>query len=350
MTTEMAIRKKFIAVIILNLFLFLLNSGCSTFQSTKTIDMAPFSETMTSLVGDIQFGIQGKSWIYLKPYLKRPSVLKVREGLLDIGKLLRGIVFYSLQVVSLNSAQISETKKCELLGQYLDDALRPSLTHQNEGRQYEISISPDTLSRIIKEIKSQKNFIDGLNKAQPLIDAVIGYSDGTFNELKEDVTIAANEIFASIDTNFAAIRTGKLDIEKLQTRSVRSYWLLYCYRFGEKAALDSLLKVDPAFYSFISPNHEISPENFTALEKQIMQRMHNIDIIKRQLDPEFELYKAHLKELDEISIFVNEIMRKARIAMIVFARSHRNLAEGVTVPPAIDIMRQANKVVEKIVP
>lgn len=343
-------RKKFYSVTIVLLLLLMISMGCATFQSKKVLDMAPFSETMTSLVGDIQFGIQGKNWIYLKPYLKTSKVKKVREELFKIGRLLRGIVFYSLQVVSLNSAKIPETKKCEELGKYLDEALRPSLAAQNEVGQYEISINLDTLDRIINDIKSQDKFIEGLGKAQPLIDAVVGYSDGTFNDLKTDVTIAGHEVSAGIDSNFAAIRNGISNIEQLQTRTVQSYWLLYRYRFGEKAALDTLLKIDPELNSYISSNHTISPEQFVTLEKQIMQRMDNIALIKKQLEPEFELYKAHQKELDEILILVNEIMRKSRIAMIVFARSHRNLASGVTIPPDIDIMGEASKAVGKFIP
>ena len=339
-----------IAVAGLILFLVMIIQGCSTFQSRRALDMAPFSETMTSLVGDIQFGMQGKNWIYIKPYLKTPRVLKIREELQKVGALLRGIVFYSLQVVALNSSKIPEAKKCEELGGYLDDALRPSLSNENETGKYDITISLDAFNRTINEIKSQENFIDGLGKAQPLIDAVIGYSDGTFNDLKTDIAIAINEISSGIDSSFGAIRKDITYIGLLKTRSVLSYWLLYRYRFGEQAALDSLLKIDPALSIFIGPNQTMSPEQFTALEQQLTRRMDNIDNIKKQLDPDFELYKAHQRELDEISVWVNDIMRKARIAMVVFARSHRNLSAGVTIPPQIDIMGEATKAVGKIIP
>ena len=59
-----------IAVAGLILFLVMIIQGCSTFQSRRALDMAPFSETMTSLVGDIQFGMQGKNWIYTNFQLK----------------------------------------------------------------------------------------------------------------------------------------------------------------------------------------------------------------------------------------------------------------------------------------
>jgi hypothetical protein len=44
------------------------------------------------------------------------------------------------------------------------------------------------------------------------------------------------------------------------------------------------------------------------------------------------------------------MIRKSRIAMIVFARSQRNLAAGVTIPPEIDIMSEAGKMVSKVIP
>ena len=338
-------------ILLINMLLLLLIAeGCSTFQSQKSVDMASFSETMLTMVGDIQFGLQGKSWVYLKPYLTSESVRDAADGLDKMRSLMRGIVFYSIQVVSINGAEIPEPEKCRLLGQYLDEALRPALKTKVEQRQYNVTISLDTFDLVIGEIKSQKKFLDGLERAQPVIDAVVGYSDGIFNDLKAKVKTAVYEISGKIENDFASVRSNISEVEELQSRTVDSYWLLYRYKFGRTDALDSLLHLDPSVKNYISADNTIQRDQSALLEADLIKRMNNIKLIKEQLVPEFELYRSRQKELDEINGHVNDIMRKARIAMIVFARAHRNLAAGVTIPPDIDVLGGASKMINKIVP
>jgi hypothetical protein len=345
---KMKIRNYPLSIVLLLSFLII--QGCSIFQSRKSVDMTSFSETMLTMVGDIQFGLQGKSWVYLKPYLNSEAVRDAAVGLDKMRGLMRGIVFYSIQVVSINSAEIPESEKCRLLGQYLDEALRPAIKTRSESGRYSVTISLDTFQLVIEEIKSQKKFLEALEKAQPVIDAVVGYSDGIFNDLKARVKTAVNEISGKIENDFASIRSNISEVEELQTRTVDSYWLLYRYKFGKKDALDSLLYLDPSVKNYVSADNNIQTDQLALLQEDLIKRMNNIKLIKEQLVPEFELYKSRQKELDEINGHVNDMMRRARIAMIVFARAHRNLAAGVTIPPDIDVLGGASKMLNKFVP
>jgi hypothetical protein len=60
--------------------------------------------------------------------------------------------------------------------------------------------------------------------------------------------------------------------------------------------------------------------------------------LRGHLEQQFEEYRAEQTELDAIRIQAREATRLGRITLILWARSHRNLAGGVKVPAAINLM------------
>jgi len=60
--------------------------------------------------------------------------------------------------------------------------------------------------------------------------------------------------------------------------------------------------------------------------------------LRTDLVEELAVYEAQHVELDQLRNQAQEASRLGRITLIMWARSHRNLAAGVRVPAAIDVM------------
>jgi len=102
-------------MIILLLAVLVLSTGCAALVKTKRLDMGPFGENTTTMVNDIQLGLLNKKPLYLKPYLQGPDVVQFQTRWLDLQKILRGIVMYSTQVVSLSRSSLKGPERAACL-------------------------------------------------------------------------------------------------------------------------------------------------------------------------------------------------------------------------------------------
>jgi hypothetical protein len=63
-----------------------------------------------------------------------------------------------------------------------------------------------------------------------------------------------------------------------------------------------------------------------------------------------ELYRNKVYELDELARLASENLTKTRITVIVWSRTHRGLAQGITDPAKFDVMGIAKQALSSALP
>ena len=170
-----------------------------------------------------------------------------------------------------------------------------------------------------------------------LVDLVAAYADHQFDNVETALEKLISDINERMDARWAPTRANAELLLALQGRTIKSYVLLYQYREKDSAGLEDLRANDPALQNAIGKDESASEKLFSATETQIMARLANLKLIREQLMPQIEQYLAEAKERDELFKAHREIGRKLRTTMMLWARSHRNLAKGIPVPPEIDL-------------
>ena len=120
---------------------------------------------------------------------------------------------------------------------------------------------------------------------------------------------------------------------------------IYRARIGDQAELDTLLQENIALKEFIPSSKKASPGQLMAAESYLLGQLHHIDTMFNQLDETKKEYLAKQNELMAWRTQVDEKVRVARMAMTIWAQSHRNLGAGIPVPPLIDVTGIATGVV-----
>ncbi len=309
-------------------------TGCSRFQASRKLDMSPFAENTNTMVGEIQRVNRPPSWTYLKPYRERPTVLAAREAAAPVRRLLANVALYSSQIVALDESRMAESKKAQALAGYLDEVARPGVV---AGQTLDIGITPAGLDTVLDQIRKSETFIAALKAAQPLVHATTIYGGKLLDQLDQAVGAAANDVDAELETRFRPLRRNLNDMQDIHTRVVGNYAKLYQARFGDESALDELLKSDPGVAAMIPKGKKPGAREFDAVELKLTTELDRVDTVRRQLLPEFELYRAHQAELEALRTQTQETIRLARTTFSLWSRSHRNLAAGIAVPPAIDV-------------
>ena len=152
------------------------------------------------------------------------------------------------------------------------------------------------------------------------------------------IDVAAADISRRIETKFSPLKEQMATLETIHYKRVEAYALLSRYRLGERAALDSLRACDPEMSELLPTGKRPSGSALDGAEEVLLKRMATVRSLREQLESDFANYRAQQLELDELRNQANESVRLGRITPILWSRSHQNLAQGIKVPAAIDVM------------
>lgn len=64
------------------------------------------------------------------------------------------------------------------------------------------------------------------------------------------------------------------------------------------------------------------------------------------LAPDLETYREQQRELDDLYVGAREQLRKSRITVIVWSRTHRDLARGIVEPAKVNIFDLTKKAID----
>jgi len=108
-------------------------------------------------------------------------------------------------------------------------------------------------------------------------------------------------------------------------------------RQGVPGALDSLLALEPSLPSLVATRDGLNDSEIQLIEDRMLTILARTREVRDQLAPDIELYYAHHRELDELENLWHSEIRKARVAVLAWARAHKLIAQGVTDPAKINV-------------
>ena len=310
-------------------------AGCSSFRASKRLDVGPFAENTVGMIGEVQRATKPVVWIQLKKYDSTPSVTDVRRAYAPARKLMRGVALYSTQIVSIYESSLPDERKSSELAHYLDEAVRDRL---KDNPSAELFMTQAKLDSAVAEVRQARGFMDALSAAQPVVSAALSYGNSVYDSIEIRIDLAALDLGARIEEEYAPVKASLVELNELQLRATRSYTLLTQYRKGRDNALDSLRAHDAEAAAAMPAGKRPSDAVVEAYERKVLAEIDTHVHVREDLLRQFENYRAEQLELDELRTRSQDATRLGRITLILWARSHRNLAAGVTVPAAINVM------------
>jgi len=318
-------------------------AGCASFKASRRLDVSPFAQNTVGLIGEVQRANRPLEWVYLKKYESLPVIVDARRTYAPARELMRGIAIYSTQIVSIYESPLSESRRSQEVARYLDETIRARLRDNPRANAF---LTQAELDKAVQGARSAPTFMAALGAAQPVVSAALAFGNQIYDEMDQAIAKADQEMIGRIEGDFASLKTEREKLESMQLAGVTSYRRLTEYRLGSNAALDSLRAADAEAAETLSAGKRPTPASLDAAEKQIRERVDTIGQMHARLDPQFEIYKAEQAELEQLRSQAREAARLGRITLIMWARSHRNLAAGIAVPAAIDVMGMVKSAAE----
>jgi len=323
---------------ILVLFAFIMAS-CSAFRSSRRMDMTPFAENTRTLFAEaikIERPFQFKQ---LKSYTVIPEFQKLAVLAPPILQALRGIVYYSNQIVAINNASLPEKSKCRMLAGYLEEAMEKALQKKKaDSLQLDITRAQS----ILANIRNSETYLDALAAAEPIVNSVVSALMERIDQVQDQLPLILAGFNREIEKEFAYPKENYYRLLKLQEELIQSVTRLYNARIGDKSELDKLLEENASLSYFIPAAEQANHENLIKAENFLLGQVKEVEMMIGQLEDIKQTYRA---KQDEVVAWRTELDNKilvARTSLDVWARAHKNLGQGIPVPPLIDVAGMAS--------
>jgi hypothetical protein len=309
--------------------------GCSAFKGSRKMDMSPFAENAGMLFAEAAKVNRPFEFKNLRPYTSIAEFQQARAQAEPLIVALRGVVFYSNQVVAINNAKLSDKDKNQHLAHYLSEVMEKSMA---TSRSDSLGFDEAAARTVLDNIRASKTYLQGIAAAGPIVNAVVGAMQARLDTLQHTILPGViAELDRKIEADVADTRTNYVNLKSLQALSMRALNLVYQCRMGDRAALDALFTEDPSVKEIVRQPDKVTSKELADVEQYLLERLGRIDGVIHQLDYDVAEYKAKRDELEAFRLSVDEKVKVARQALMIWAQAHRNLGAGIPVPPMIDI-------------
>jgi hypothetical protein len=320
----------FIIILISILYL----SSCSVFQKSKKINMAPFSDNAGTLFSEATKVSRPFQFKLLRPYVGIEEFTSISKTAAPLLEALRGVVYYSNQVVAINNSNFKDREKNRQLARYLYEVLEKAIINQ---KLDSLQLDEMGAKTILNNIQNAETYLDGIAAASPIINSVVVAILKRLDKIAAAIVPISVALDREIEKDYGTTRKNYKRLVNLQEQLMLSITRIYRARIGYKAELDTLIQENVSLTDYIPSAENASPPQLAAAESYLLEQLHQINIMFSQLD---EIKMSYIAKQEELIVWraqVDEKIMIARTAMTIWAQSHRNLGDGIPVPPLFDV-------------
>lgn len=318
-------------------------AGCHLFSASRRVDAGPFAENLMQLVSVVQPGQGMQNVLFIRPYLPVPSGEVLNAEWEAFQDLLGLAVEYAHQLAAIAESPLPEERRAAALADFLERHVEAAFARDTAGSVDEVS----RIEEIVVAVRSSSSLLEALQAAQAVADELLRRAGNSADRIREASFQFGLETGAKIDASFAGILRNLRELEELQEHALRCFTLLTRARSGDTAALADVRRADAHLASLLGDGTP-SDSALSAAEAHLEERLARIEKFRNQITPEVELYVRTKAELSRVLELSDQHSGRGRVAVIAFARAHRNLAAGLVVPPEIDVLGALRSAVEVV--
>jgi hypothetical protein len=340
-------RRQRCTALLLLVLLIVVAAGCSSFKKKTEANLTPFAEQTIAMAGGVNYGFMSIRPVYIRQYIPQtPEVIELRSMIEKIRIVMRGIVAYSIQVVTLSQASKEGPERAQGLADMIEEMMGPVV----DQTFVEIRLDDAKIDEILAAMREQETLLDALRIAQPLVDEVAYVAEAFLNKYKQQQDITIDALDRAIDEEFAPILNYEEFLRENQSYVLTNLELLYAYWKGDDAALETLIQREVPALNKINMTDGLSDQELVQAEDLLIDRMSTITALRNNIKPQLTLYARQKKELQDINFEMDQTLLRTKAAVTIWQRTHRAMAAGITYPADINLFEISKKIVDVALP
>ena len=321
---------KFIQTLVVILSLLMLSactSMTSKFTSTMAEDASAFSDQTVTIMAEADLGFGKSDVLYLRQFIDptQPEELAFFKSEQKALKMLRGMVLYSLELNRIAETYDNEEDKVnaffELMSTVRDDT------------QKNMNFTPESYAELLEKIRSESTFRAALLTAQPIINLFGQYLNQVMDEFSGELFGISKALGQRIDKRYAEVIRYQSALEEEKYAVLRGLGESYkFYHSGDKEAYRSLVDSGVILDPDLMPKGTPNKKQMNLITKHLKERLSDMHLIGLEIQPDWDVYRATHKELDEKRLTIRDRITKVRAIALLWVRAHLKMAAGRTQP------------------
>jgi len=304
------------------------------FTQTTEADVGFFADNTIAMLRDANLGFSKGKALYTKEIYdpEWPESKGFDKNKDQAEFVLKIMVTYSLKLVQIADAEKTQAGRVKAYADYL--AAIP-----DERELAALQISREDYENLAKEIRKQTKLIDALKIAQPLVDAMGRYMNTVLDDFSNNLDDFSNNmdnlVFRTedqIDQRYQLVIRYQEGLEREKYAILAAFGELYQAAKGDTAAYRRLIASDAIIKKSIIPGNRPTEENLEKIGQYLLDRLDGLHRIQQEIEPDWKLYRATQRELDELHDLYNGEIRKIRLINIIWVRAHQKMASGKVKP------------------
>jgi hypothetical protein len=313
--------------------------GCAVFKGSQQMSMEPFSDNAAILFSEAVKVSRPFQFKNLSTYTEVEEYKTIKEKSIPLIRALKGIVYYSNQLVSIYNSRLKDKQKNEQLALYLQEIFEKA---KHKERIDSIGLHKEDVELVLADIRNANKYLDGIAAADPIINTIVLALFDRLDEIEGGVSSIIASFESQIYGEYALAIDNYLRLKDLQNMTMETLTKLYLAQTRDITILDTLLQSDLNLSFYIKSTDNVTQAEFFNAEEYLVNRLGSIDVMLKQLEYERVEYLAKKDEISNWHLQVDEKLSIARNAITIWAQSHRNLGRGIEVPPLLDISTIVN--------
>lgn len=308
--------------------------GCSglskKFTSEEKVNLEPFATTTIQMVSTIGYGLERSDSILIRPYLSpedKPELQRLLTLEDELHHVLKGLIAYSLKIVTLSSSNRTEPQKVEDFADYIKNLDKSALDYQVKHGD----VTEQEYSDVLDNIRKQENLLEAMRAAQPITQFVVLHVGLLTDEIRQQLIKAENEVEKAIDKDFAREISYVKMLQKRRDTALDALLSIDEYYNGKNNALRRVNE-SKALLRLGIKRRTVSDSNVKQIEKQLVGELRKNQDQLNLMQSDSEYYMKLHQELDSLVRTHDEEVLKSKSVAQLWSGAHTKMANGITDP------------------
>jgi len=318
-------------IIFLNVVvLFFLMTGCASwegkFSGTTEANIGVFADQTIATLTDPDLGLPTGRSVYVRDYVvdSEPEEQEFMSLEKELQQRLLRLVQYSVALVDIAETSKSEKEKIEKYAEFLR-----ALQKKSEERH---ELEPGHYDGVIENVAKAEKFHEALQRAQPILNAAGRGYQKLLDEIDQSLRILEAKLDRKIDERFDTVIRYQKALEKEKYETLIALGRLYETYKGEPEAFQKLRDSGAIRKKSLMPKGKPTEDDLSKIAEHLIKRLDITHKIWQEIEPDWELYRATHRELDDLYTLIQTGLKRTRGSVIIWARAHQKMASGKTNP------------------
>lgn len=306
-------------------------TACATsmqgkFAATSQANVGAFADQTIAMLSNSDLGVAQDRALYVRHYINQDwEETRHFQALVDDAEtMLRGIVKYSINLVTIAEVNKTDNTRIQAYVKYLENIQGNTESKLDLGQGY--------YDEILVKAGTEEKFLDALQQAQPLINGVGRYAQLLMDEINDATKALARKIDAQIELEYSEVIAYQKALEAEKYAVLRGLGKIYQTYKGDSAAFGELLQSDVIRDKKLIPKGQPNYEQLRAIGEHLGHRLEVLSKIWAEIEPDWNNYRATHRELDQLQTKIDQDANRMRAIVIVWLRAHQKMAAGVQNP------------------